>query len=196
MARRNDPRKKDLILKSARQLFKERGVEKTTIAEIARHSGIATGTVYVYFDSKGKIIDALCDFYLMDNLRAVTESYKEPDLRKAAAAAIHAALKHASENADLVRLIDIRRSVWGKANRPEADRELQKATRDRLSKYVAEGYIKSYNVKILAELITGLLEWISKVCFVWSDVDPSRYEATLVQLLNDALTANYKEEKP
>jgi AcrR family transcriptional regulator len=192
MARKIDPCKREAILKSARELFKQCGVEQTTMASIAGKAGIATGTVYLYFDSKSKIIDALCDHYLLDNIKAVAPEYENTDIRQAIAGGVHAALKHASENADLVRLIDLRRSIGGKTDRPLADKVVQKTFREGLAKYIEDGSIIPYNAVILAELVSGMLEWISKICFVWSDVDPLRYEDTLVEMLRHALLKNYE----
>jgi AcrR family transcriptional regulator len=193
MSRKIDPAKREAILKSARELFKQCGVEQTTMAKIAGKAGIATGTVYLYFKSKADIIDALCDYYLLDNLKVVAPEYENTDMEQAISRGVHAALKHASENADLVRLIDQRRSIGGKTDRPQADRVVQKTTREGLAKYMENGTVIPYNPVILAELVSGMIEWISKICFVWSDVDPMRYEDTLVKLLRHALLKNYKE---
>lgn len=195
MARKIDPLKRDSILESARQLFKTRGVEKTTMAEIASAAGIATGTVYLYFESKSAIIDALCNWYLLDNVKAVTPAYENKDPYVAIKDALHASLEHASANADLIRLIDMRRSILGKKGRLPADRVIQKTLQASLARYMDDGSVITYNTVILAELITGLHEWISKVCFVWSDVDPRRYEDTLVEMLRHALLKNYRGKK-
>ena len=40
------------IVTAARQMFNERGYAKTTIADIAAQSGVADGTVYIYFKNK------------------------------------------------------------------------------------------------------------------------------------------------
>jgi AcrR family transcriptional regulator len=195
MARKIDPNKREAILKSARELFKQCGVEHTTMSQIAVKAGVATGTIYLYFKSKAQIVDALCDYYLLGNITAVAPEYEKPDIQKAISGAIHAALKHASENADLVRLIDLRRSNRGKTKRPQADKVVQKTLREGLAKYIREGSMRPYNVVVMAELISGMLEWISKVCFVWSDVDPMRYEDTLVEMLRHALLINCEEKQ-
>jgi AcrR family transcriptional regulator len=192
LARKVDPEKREAILKSARELFKQCGVEQTTMASIAGKAGIATGTIYLYFDSKAKIIDALCDYYLLDNIKAVAPEYENPDIKQAIANGVHAALKHASENADLVRLIDQRRSIGDKTDRTQADRVVQKTLREGLAKYMENGTMRPYNIVVMAELVSGMIEWISKICFVWSDVDPMRYEDTLVEMLRHALLKNYK----
>jgi AcrR family transcriptional regulator len=192
LSRKIDPEKREAILKSARELFRQYGVEQTTMARIAGKAGIATGTVYLYFDSKAKIIDALCDYYLLENIKATIPAFENTSIEQAISRGVHAALKHASENADLVRLIDLRRSIGGKTDRPQADRVVQKTLREGLAKYIEDGTMRPYNIVVMAELISGMLEWISKVCFVWSDVDPMRYEDTLVELLRHALLKNYE----
>ncbi|ADQ14468.1 TetR/AcrR family transcriptional regulator [Halanaerobium hydrogeniformans] len=47
---------REQILKYARHLFSDRGYQQTTVSEIAAQSGIAEGTIYNYFDSKGEIL--------------------------------------------------------------------------------------------------------------------------------------------
>jgi len=47
------------VLDAARALFSERGIDKVTIAEIARVAGVAGSTVYALFASKTGILSAL-----------------------------------------------------------------------------------------------------------------------------------------
>ena len=50
---------KALILKAARKLFVEKGIEQTTIRNIADSIDYSIGTVYVYFRDKNEILHAL-----------------------------------------------------------------------------------------------------------------------------------------
>ena len=50
---------RDLILQAAKELFVEKGVEKTTIRNIADKISYSIGTVYVYFRDKNAILHAL-----------------------------------------------------------------------------------------------------------------------------------------
>jgi AcrR family transcriptional regulator len=47
------------ILRAARQLLEERGLEAMTMEEIAGVAGVAKGTLYLYFESKDDLIEAL-----------------------------------------------------------------------------------------------------------------------------------------
>jgi len=57
-------RREDAIINAARLTFMQRGFAKATMAEIARQSGIADGTVYLYFKNKEDLARAVVsDFY-------------------------------------------------------------------------------------------------------------------------------------
>jgi len=51
--------KKDLILKAALELFAEQGFRGTSTAQIAKHAGVATGTLFHHFASKEELINHL-----------------------------------------------------------------------------------------------------------------------------------------
>lgn len=55
MARKRDAAVREGILRTATQIFGERGFRSTTIKSIAAAQGISPGTVYLYFDSKEEL---------------------------------------------------------------------------------------------------------------------------------------------
>jgi len=56
--------REDAIVNAARRIFLEKSFARTTMAEIARQSGVADGTVYLYFKNKEDLARAVvADFY-------------------------------------------------------------------------------------------------------------------------------------
>jgi AcrR family transcriptional regulator len=53
------PAKRDRLIDAAGRLFYERGVERTTIADIATTADVPLGNVYYYFKTKDDIVDAV-----------------------------------------------------------------------------------------------------------------------------------------
>ena len=53
--------RRNQILDAAATIFATRGFHVTTIADIARAAGIANGTIYLYFKSKGELLLGLLD---------------------------------------------------------------------------------------------------------------------------------------
>jgi AcrR family transcriptional regulator len=61
------------ILQAAIRLFSERGVENTSIEELAAEAGIGKGTIYGYFQTKDEIFLAFCEEEIEYAFRAVAE---------------------------------------------------------------------------------------------------------------------------
>src|SRR2546423_3519541 len=61
------------ILDAAVQVFSEKGVSKSTVADIAATAGVAKGTVYLYFGSKEQLLGALRDRFVDDLLGHVAD---------------------------------------------------------------------------------------------------------------------------
>ena len=51
--------KKTLLLESALELIREHGFHGTPVSMVAKHAGVAAGTVYTYFQSKDEMIKEL-----------------------------------------------------------------------------------------------------------------------------------------
>lgn len=58
------------VLAAAAELFVRFGVAKTTVDEIARAAGISKGAIYLEFQSKDSLVEALVKHELRDYLRA------------------------------------------------------------------------------------------------------------------------------
>ena len=57
------PRKWERLVESARELFHEQGVHRTTLAEVAERADVPLGNVYYYFKSRDELIGAVLEGY-------------------------------------------------------------------------------------------------------------------------------------
>jgi len=186
MAKLADPNRREDILKAAREVFKQSGYAKAHVAEIAQRAGVAKGTVYLYFESKQAMLDALCDRYQEMIADALLPALQNTDPHAAIKDAVHAALAVASNERDLLKLLDLRLGLaaGGAAiENPRGQKILRRFFRER----VADGDIKGYDPVIASELTAGFVQWISKLCLLWQDLDVTRYEDTAVRMLQTAL---------
>lgn len=55
---------RDNILAAAKELFEQKGVEKTTMDDIAMHADYSKSTIYVYFKSKEEIYNSIIQQYI------------------------------------------------------------------------------------------------------------------------------------
>lgn len=64
--------KKKAIFKSTMELVREKGFHGTPMSMVAKHAGVAAGTIYHYFESKDQLICELFD-YAQQQVIAVVE---------------------------------------------------------------------------------------------------------------------------
>src|SRR5215471_18550334 len=55
--------KRERLVESARELFHEQGVHRTTLAEVAERAEVPVGNVYYYFKTKDELLAAVIDGY-------------------------------------------------------------------------------------------------------------------------------------
>jgi AcrR family transcriptional regulator len=70
------------ILDSARELFVERGVEAVTMREIAKKVGYSPTALYLHFEDRDAILQAICDTDFLALATAMQAIMQEPDLTK------------------------------------------------------------------------------------------------------------------
>jgi TetR/AcrR family transcriptional repressor of the ameABC operon len=62
--RRKAEETREDILKAAETLFRERGISKSSIADIAQALGMSPANVFKHFNSKTILVDAICDRHI------------------------------------------------------------------------------------------------------------------------------------
>ncbi|WP_077047729.1 TetR family transcriptional regulator [Pseudomonas sp. KK4] len=69
------------ILEAAEKAFYERGVARTTLADIATLAGVTRGAIYWHFSNKADLVQAMLDTLQqpLDELAKAAESEEEPD---------------------------------------------------------------------------------------------------------------------
>src|SRR5690625_1516025 len=76
--KRREQKKKD-ILKAALSLFQEYGVQKVSIAEIAKKAHVSQVTIYNYFESKDNLVYHVFKYYV-DNIWEEQKEMLESDI--------------------------------------------------------------------------------------------------------------------
>jgi len=134
--------KKKAVLKSAEFLFATKGFQQTTVADIAKKSGIHAASIYSYFNNKRNILFAIYGKYLQNAVASLNEHFqgmKEPGPK-------------------------LRKSIWhylaDMKNNPNYARVLMTAQRENPEFYSSEyvRYVKRYSSLVLKNIIMGQKE--------------------------------------
>jgi AcrR family transcriptional regulator len=190
MARTADPNRRAAILQAARDVFIERGYARTRMSDIARRAGVAPGTLYLYFDSKEGLVQGLAEDHfsrLRDRVLPLLES--EPDLVRAGSRAVQATLEFSTANQETIRLLqlDLGMGTQSAPQMPAALRDIHTALARILAAGMEQGLIHPYDPQVLAELLIGLVDQAVIAGLIRNDGDVTRYEETLLALIQRAV---------
>ncbi len=143
--------KKKAVIKSAEFLFATNGFNQTTVADIAKESGIHAASIYSYFNNKRNILFAIYGKYLQNAVESLNEHFqgmKEPGPK-------------------------LRKAIWHylaeMKNSPNYARILMMAQRENPEFYSSEyvKYVKLYSGLVLKNIIAGQKEGLFR-----ADIDP------------------------
>lgn len=189
MARAVDPQKREDILKAAREVFAEQGFVGARIVDIATRAGVATGTVYLYFESKEALVAALVGDLLARLTLELCAVLDQPTSVAPVTETIRTAIAFLLNERDLLRLQRLDLGLKGLAPyRPlPGYRQLWQELATRLAARMAQGQIRPYDPATLAAMLIGTVEWVAEIGLLRGDGDVAKYEATVLQVLNQAL---------
>lgn len=78
---RRQRRNREALIRSAREVMAEKGVDAATMLEIAERADVAAGTIYTYFRSKDDLAVAVLETLMHDlaeRIEAVTNTFDDP----------------------------------------------------------------------------------------------------------------------
>jgi AcrR family transcriptional regulator len=179
------------LLDSAEHVFGELGYHDASIVKLAEEAGVASGTFYLYFDSKKAIFDEL----VVDLNRRVRHAMKEGSSQGATRVesellGFEAYFRFTSEHPALYRIIRQAEFVSPEMLRYHYDR-LSAGYIEALRAAVASGEIGELDPEVAAFALMGLGEMIGMRWILWGDGKPlpSRVFVELERLIGCILEA-------
>ncbi|HZU33562.1 MAG TPA: TetR/AcrR family transcriptional regulator [Candidatus Angelobacter sp.] len=188
------------IITAARKVFAEKGYIATTVDEIAAAAAVAKGTVYVYFESKEQIYNAVLENDL-DALRALTlEKIAVAETAKEKISAyINARFQYCEERRDFFRIMYIEPSgspVLSKAKAREWLREPVRQLTAAIETALAKKEIRPWPAEILAWTVADLTTGALQRRFSGTPTTTAREDADfLIQFIGVALCPTQVEEE-
>jgi AcrR family transcriptional regulator len=148
------------IIEAARKVFAEKGYIAATVDEIAALAALAKGTIYVYFNSKEQIYNAVLENDL-DALRTLTleKIAAAETAREKIAAYVNARFKYCEERRDFFRIMYIEPSgspVLSKAKAREWLREPVRQLTAAIENAIAKKQINAWPAETLAWTVADL----------------------------------------
>ncbi len=183
--------RREAILTAAQNVFARKGFDGATIADIAHAAGVASGTVYLYYESKIDLFAALNERLWEVVTGAMQDAGAPPDVRGGTAARIHAVFDAANRNRDLLRIVflnpDPRTEVARRMK--HADQARVQPLMELLQGGIDAGTVRDTDPAMLARLINSLVVIALYQCFIQQDgKSVAVYEEAVTAMIVGALT--------
>jgi AcrR family transcriptional regulator len=182
------------ILRSAIAVFGKRGFADTTVLDIAEHAGLASGTVYQYFEDKGDVFRCLLQD-LTDRLHRDTRMPADADGRLIVRDSVLAYLEVYREYAPIFR-------AWWELLEPpteftEAWVALHEKSRRQMVRVIEDGKARGMidakvDTEITADLVVAAFERpvYVKIVLGWDDTSDEELADLMSRLLGAGLGTN------
>jgi AcrR family transcriptional regulator len=202
MPRIADPTRPDAILDAARTVFLRDGYANARMADIAAEAGVAVGTLYLYFDSKEALTQALALRFFGKLCAAALPALEAIEGPDDVATFVHRMLGFARAGRDILRLVhpvlhgaDGGADPAWKARGPERPM-LTALISPVLAAKMDAGVLWRYDPDILAELLISIMQGAIKRVVFAEDDDADRYAANVIALLERALLVGQPAAPP
>ncbi len=183
--------RREAILKAGQKVFAKKGFDGATIADIATEAGVASGTVYLYYESKIDLFAALNSQLWEVITGAMQDADAPPDVRGGTQVRIHAVFNAADHNRDLLRIVflnpDPRTEVARRMK--NADQARMEPLSELLQTGMQAGTVRKGDPAMLARLINSLVVIALYQCFIQQDGGNAHaFEETVIEMIVGALS--------
>lgn len=183
--------RREQLLGAARKVFRDKGYNGATIADVVREAGVAQGTFYLYYSSKNAVAVALRDGLMTKMAAAVEDAMQSStSFDEKLGSLIGASFQVARQNVDLFKLA----FIGADETHPEMHSEsaehdaFLRIITDLLRSASGAGDMKNMDPEITARLVIGMVQQAIIEAFAFGDGEESeRLEEGVRVLLANAL---------
>lgn len=178
--------KRDAVLRTAVQMFNERGFHQTSLDDVAARLGVSKPTIYHYLGSKDQVLLECVTIGLTQLLAAAEASRQAPGTgadRLTAFLTRYAEINMDDFGCCVIRTGDEALEPESQARFRALKRRIDTAMRELIQEGIADGSIAPLDPKMLAFTLAGALNWPAR----WHDAKgaekPRQIASHLVSLL-------------
>ncbi len=171
------------LLRSAIEVFAEKGFHETSVDDILAKAGIARGTFYRYFDSKRDCFSEALDYFfgwLTERIRPLDISELSAEQYRAQFQMLAKAMLSNSDYRKFTRLILVEAPTLGPDFRDKIDRffdTMVELIAGYIKKAVAKGRVRPIDPVVAAHSILGLAK---EALLLWYRADPKKPDINAV----------------
>ena len=185
----NKTKNRQAIIKAGIRIFIDKGVSETTVRDIIRSTGLASGTFYNYFNSKEEVLVAIFDDFAKEIGRTVRDDNVEPkNFEEFLRIKLTRFFKFVSSKPEIFMIMSNNHNLVNNfsINTPQIILEID-YLKEEISDYIKKGVFPNFDVDLFALVVRPITDSLAQEMMSQKKIDINKYTEKCIKFLTKGL---------
>ena len=185
----NKTKNRQAIIEAGIRIFIDKGVSETTVRDIIRSTGLASGTFYNYFNSKEEVLVAIFDDFAKEIGKSVRDENVQPEsFEEFLRIKLTRFFKFVSSKPEIYMIMSNNHNLVNNfsINTPQIILEID-YLKEEISDYIKKGIFPNFDVDLFALVVRPITDSLAQEMMSQKKIDINKYTEKCINFLTKGL---------
>tara|TARA_B100001989_G_scaffold17705_1_gene10919 strand:+ start:455 stop:1060 length:606 start_codon:yes stop_codon:yes gene_type:complete len=185
----NKTKNRQAIIEAGIRVFIDKGVSETTVRDIIRSTGLASGTFYNYFNSKEEVLVAIFDDFAKEIGKSVRDENVQPEsFEEFLRIKLTRFFKFVSSKPEIFMIMSNNHNLVNNfsINTPQIILEID-YLKEEISDYIKKGIFPNFDVDLFALVVRPITDSLAQEMMSQKKIDINKYTEKCINFLTKGL---------
>ena len=185
----NKTKNRQAIIEAGIRVFIDKGVSETTVRDIIRSTGLASGTFYNYFNSKEEVLVAIFDDFAKEIGKSVRDENVQPEsFEEFLRIKLTRFFKFVSSKPEIYMIMSNNHNLVNNfsINTPQIILEID-YLKEEISDYIKKGIFPNFDVDLFALVVRPITDSLAQEMMSQKKIDINKYTEKCINFLTKGL---------
>ena len=185
----NKTKNRQAIIQAGIRIFIDKGVSETTVRDIIRSTGLASGTFYNYFNSKEEVLVAIFDDFAKEIGKSVRDENVQPEsFEEFLRIKLTRFFKFVSSKPEIYMIMSNNHNLVNNfsINTPQIILEID-YLKEEISDYIKKGIFPNFDVDLFALVVRPITDSLAQEMMSQKKIDINKYTEKCINFLTKGL---------
>ena len=185
----NKTKNRQAIIEAGIRVFIDKGVSETTVRDIIRSTGLASGTFYNYFNSKEEVLVAIFDDFAKEIGKSVRDENVQPEsFEEFLRIKLTRFFKFVSSKPEIFMIMSNNHNLVNNfsINTPQIILEID-YLKEEISDYIKKGVFPNFDVELFTLVIRPITDSLAQEMMSQKKIDINKYTEKCINFLTKGL---------
>ena len=185
----NKTKNRQAIIEAGIRIFIDKGVSETTVRDIIRSTGLASGTFYNYFNSKEEVLVAIFDDFAKEIGKSVRDENVQPEsFEEFLRIKLTRFFKFVSSKPEIYLIMSNNHNLVNNfsINTPQIILEID-YLKEEISDYIKKGVFPNFDVDLFALVVRPITDSLAQEMMSQKKIDINKYTEKCINFLTKGL---------